>query len=105
MADSSLVLLEISEKAQCRGMSHIFYAHYSERPSAKHRRELKAKSICRTCPVMEKCKQYARNNPEYGVWGGETEEERYLAGYAMPVGLRSSVRRTLKLRNLHEQSK
>ena len=31
-----------------------------------------AKAICRTCPVIFKCRDYARRNgEEFGVWGGE----------------------------------
>jgi hypothetical protein len=39
-------------------------------------------------------------NHEYGYWGGESEEERHLAGFtiAAPVGLRSA-----KYRNLRNQ--
>jgi WhiB family redox-sensing transcriptional regulator len=38
-----------------------------------------AKAICRRCPVMEQCLQWALNNRiEYGVWGGMSEDERRL---------------------------
>ena len=30
---------------------------------------------------MYQCRQYARENSELGVWGGETEDERYNAGF------------------------
>ncbi|SOD67049.1 WhiB family transcriptional regulator, redox-sensing transcriptional regulator [Streptomyces zhaozhouensis] len=36
-----------------------------------------AKAVCRTCPVMEQCLQWAlATSQEYGVWGGASEEER-----------------------------
>ena len=41
----------------------------------------------------------ARVNREYGLWGGESEEERHLAGFtiAAPIGLRSAKYRDLKV--------
>jgi hypothetical protein len=41
--------------------------------------------------VQTQCKQFARQNHEYGFWGGESEEERHLAGYtvAAPIGVRA----------------
>ena len=30
---------------------------------------------------MFQCREYARANNELGIWGGETEEERFMAGY------------------------
>lgn len=37
----------------------------------------RAKSICRGCPVMEQCAQWALENRElYGTWGGLSERER-----------------------------
>ncbi len=50
--------------------------------------EARARAICRTCDVLEPCRRWARENREYGFWGGESEEERAAAGYRvdMPVG-------------------
>jgi hypothetical protein len=33
---------------------------------------------------MAECREYGRKNYEYGVWGGEGEVDRYLAGFALP---------------------
>jgi len=36
-----------------------------------------AKSICRTCPVLVKCLDFAlESRQDYGIWGGMTEDER-----------------------------
>ncbi|MFB9458375.1 WhiB family transcriptional regulator [Streptomyces antimycoticus] len=36
-----------------------------------------AKAVCRRCPVMETCLQWALDtNQHYGVWGGMSEDER-----------------------------
>ena len=38
-----------------------------------------AKKLCRSCPVIEKCLQYALDNGEmYGVWGGMGNAERRM---------------------------
>lgn len=39
-----------------------------------------AKAICRRCPVLDECKEYALSNPDLvGVWGGTTTMERNRA--------------------------
>ena len=36
-----------------------------------------AKAVCRRCPVMEQCLQWAmETGQEHGVWGGMSEDER-----------------------------
>ena len=37
-----------------------------------------AKAVCRRCPVMNECLQWALNGrlAEFGVWGGLSEDER-----------------------------
>ncbi|MEJ8654751.1 WhiB family transcriptional regulator [Streptomyces sp. MS1.AVA.3] len=36
-----------------------------------------AKAVCRRCPVMEKCLQWAlESGQDSGVWGGLSEDER-----------------------------
>jgi len=39
---------------------------------------------------MIECRDYARDNHEYGFWGGESEDERHGAGYRLiaPIGIR-----------------
>ncbi|MDH3753833.1 MAG: WhiB family transcriptional regulator [Acidimicrobiia bacterium] len=38
---------------------------------------LKAQHICSSCPVQERCLEYAlRNRIEHGVWGGHSERSR-----------------------------
>lgn len=82
------------ELAVCRGQTQLFFPPPGERPEARVRREAKAKALCRTCPVIEPCRQFAREEREHGVWGGENEEERAAAGYraVAPIGLRSRKR-------------
>jgi len=84
------------ENAACKGKLHIFYGPYNERTVAKIKRETIARSICATCPVLEPCRKHARENPEYGFWGGESEEERYESGTRI---LNPIVRRKINKQN------
>jgi WhiB family redox-sensing transcriptional regulator len=74
--------------ASCSGQTDLFFAAPGERPEARARREAKARQLCHACPVIAPCQAWARENREYGFWGGESEEERAMAGYRvdMPVG-------------------
>jgi WhiB family redox-sensing transcriptional regulator len=37
---------------------------------------MRAKAICKDCPVKLECLQHALDNDEAGIWGGTTEKER-----------------------------
>ncbi len=66
-------------RALCRGNhSHLFFPPSTfERKDERERRELRARAICRVCPVMSECLEYAmRIREPYGIWGGFTENER-----------------------------
>ena len=79
------------QSANCKGKMKLFFAYRAERPQARLRREAKAQRLCAECAVTETCKNYARNSREYGFWGGESEEDRHLAGFtvAAPIGIRA----------------
>ncbi|GHH55539.1 WhiB family transcriptional regulator [Streptomyces candidus] len=37
-----------------------------------------AKAVCRACPVLERCLQWAlESGQEHGVWGGLDEDDRH----------------------------
>jgi WhiB family redox-sensing transcriptional regulator len=76
----------------CRGAdSELFFHPYGEREPSRSRREQAALAICRGCPVMARCRQYALDAREpYGVWGAMTETERAdaLSGRRVPLGPR-----------------
>jgi WhiB family redox-sensing transcriptional regulator len=80
-----------TQQAMCKGKTQLFFPPRAERPQARVRREAQARLICAACPVIEPCRQFARASREYGFWGGESEEERHLAGYtvAAPIGVRA----------------
>jgi len=74
--------------AACDGQTRLFFAPAGERPEARAVREAQARQVCAACPVLTECRDWARENREYGFWGGESEEERAAAGFRvdMPVG-------------------
>jgi len=75
----------------CRGLSSIFFPPAAERPQARVRREAAARAVCNECKVLDVCRSFARENREYGFWGGESEEERHAAGFHLiaPIGVRN----------------
>jgi len=79
------------QAANCKGKGKLFFALQAERPQARTRREAKAHRLCTECVVTETCKSYARDSHEYGYWGGESEEDRHLAGFTVlaPIGIRA----------------
>lgn len=81
-------VLEWTAKAACQGQTRLFFAPPGERPEARVVREGQARAVCGACPVVDACRDWAREHREYGFWGGESEEERAAAGYRvdMPVG-------------------
>jgi WhiB family redox-sensing transcriptional regulator len=79
-------------QGSCRGRTAVFFAPHAERPQARVRREAKARLICATCVVQSECRQYAREHREFGIWGGESEEDRARHGYSVPWPLRDRRR-------------
>ena len=77
----------------CRGMTHLFFPTTAERPQARERRESMDRMVCASCDVKDMCRTFARDNHEYGLWGGESEDERHQAGYRLiaPIGIRANV--------------
>lgn len=75
----------------CTGLGELFFGPDKERPGRRARRETLAKACCEECPQMQACREQARTNREHGIWGGETEEERALAGFAPASASRRAV--------------
>ena len=66
-------------RAACRGpQAAVFFPPGTfERKDEKVGREVRAKDICRTCPVKRPCLDYAIDIREpHGIWGGLSEVER-----------------------------
>jgi len=78
-------------KAACKGLTHLFFPTPAERPQARERREATAREVCNSCGVRGTCRDFARDEHEYGFWGGESEDERHAAGYRLiaPIGVRA----------------
>jgi len=79
------------EFAACKGRTKLFFPPKAERPQARARREAQARRLCTVCPVSSTCREFARSHHEYGYWGGESEEDRHLAGFTVsaPIGIRA----------------
>jgi len=55
----------------------FFLPSRAERKDERMARERSAKEICRTCPVVKSCLDYAvRIREANGIWGGLNEAER-----------------------------
>jgi WhiB family redox-sensing transcriptional regulator len=64
------------KQAACKGATPLFFGIEGENNSSRIARELRAKAICKKCPVTSDCLQFALSNDERGIWGGTTENYR-----------------------------
>lgn len=54
-----------------------------------------AKAVCRSCPVQDRCLQFAlETSQEAGIWGGKDEDERRRLRRAWRAGRRPSGQST-----------
>lgn len=69
---------EWQEKAKCREVDpELFYLPYGLRQNNKQKRINEAKAVCKQCPVISECLQFALSTEEpFGVWGGTSPEDR-----------------------------
>lgn len=70
--------------ARCRGMpADVFFTCDQDRGRRRLDHEMNAKRICRNCPVIRECRDYAVEAAEpYGIWGGMSAKERAAARYS-----------------------
>ena len=63
----------------CRGVdSSVFFHPDFERGVERATRDATAKTLCRSCPVVEQCRSHALQVQEpYGIWGGLTAQDRH----------------------------
>jgi WhiB family transcriptional regulator, redox-sensing transcriptional regulator len=73
-------LNEVLLEAACIGEDpEVFFPEGRERPVWEDIE--RAKAICRTCPVVDACRDWAvAMRIESGIWGGLTEAERQRVG-------------------------
>ncbi len=64
------------EAARCRGETDTFLAASEDLVATRQAATRRALSICDQCDVSVQCRDYARQNEEVGIWGGETESSR-----------------------------
>jgi len=80
-------------------IAHLFFAPAGEREPSRQHREALARAVCNSCVVMPECRAYARENNEYGFWGGESEDERALATGVTRGGMNTLRNNRLKNKN------
>ena len=68
------------DAAACRGEDlMLFFGPDGERQPERDIRERKAKAVCASCPVRERCLTFALDtHQDFGIWGGLDDEERRL---------------------------
>lgn len=81
-ADEMLCAGNWTSQAMCRDKTALFFAPPGERDGRRRRREALASAYCAVCPVKAMCMLAGRQGREHGIWGGENDEERALAGFA-----------------------
>jgi len=69
------------EEANCRGKSRLFYPAPNEAAADRALRERYAAVLCASCVAMAECRSWARDQHEFGYWGGESESARTAAGF------------------------
>jgi WhiB family redox-sensing transcriptional regulator len=91
----------------CRGRTELFFAPNGATENSKQRRtrEKIALSICNSCPVILECRAHARLRGEQGIWGGETDEDRWNAGYMRNNPAVARLIRAREYRNRKEAEK
>lgn len=94
----SIELKEIRRKAACKGSKDHFPRGHNEREKDREFREKKAIAICRNCPVLEQCLEYAVTQGEGGIWGGTTDEQRMISGYEVRYADNAVKNRVKKMR-------
>ena len=80
--------------AACHGETQHFFPPHGEQADARAVREARAAAICRTCPVLLTCRDYARRHREQGFWGGENDDQRLEARRRANAGPRLRQRST-----------
>ena len=70
--------MEWMEQAVCKQVDPELFVGDCHANELRHRQR-RAVKICKSCPVIFQCQQYAlrlaAHSPIYGVWGGMTQAE------------------------------
>ena len=58
-------------EAACAGLAPLHDCQFADEPTAAWRaRYREARAVCRGCPVVVQCDQYADEHMLHGIWGG-----------------------------------
>jgi WhiB family redox-sensing transcriptional regulator len=73
----TIFYLSGSKVPACAGMDPgLFVGPDGEERADREAREIEAKSVCRSCPLISECFAHALDNREFGVWGATNEDDR-----------------------------
>lgn len=61
---------------ECETLPEAFFPQATDKETREFIENI-AKSMCESCPVRVKCRDYALSTRVTGIWGGTTEAERY----------------------------
>lgn len=82
------ILNGVRNPLPCSYYPHLFHSPdegYSDHGARRRERTRRAVLLCRSCPIVRPCRQWARDHGEYGIWGGETDRQRIATGHAVRV--------------------
>lgn len=86
------------EDARCASLPKDVFFSYSDsnKGGPRNQREIrvrKARAVCRLCPVIDKCYEFAvKNNEPHGIWAGTLPEQRkYLYKRFRKTGILESL--------------
>lgn len=66
-----------SKVPACKGMDPgLFVGPDGEERADREAREIEAKAVCQSCPLIAECFDHALKAMEYGVWGGTNDDDR-----------------------------
>jgi hypothetical protein len=84
-------LARLNSRVPCAERPYLFHPPddgYSDLGSRGRERTDEAIALCLGCEVMSACRQWAREQGEFGIWGAETDAQRTAEGY--PSNVRGS---------------
>ncbi len=72
-----LSAIHVAGGVPCEKYPDVFYPEDYPNPEDRHLATRTAKAICHTCPIIDKCFEYAlETNQTHGIWGGTSPAER-----------------------------
>ncbi|MFJ2095408.1 WhiB family transcriptional regulator [Streptomyces sp. NPDC087901] len=92
-------LTRLNSRVPCTEQPNLFHPPddgYNDLGPRGRERTDRAIALCGRCEAMPICREWARKQGEFGIWGAETDAERTAAGHpsrvhGIPMGSRATV--------------